>query len=85
MKHYSLWMRIKSIFVSSAQPSRSNGLVLGDKAGCSTISYIKIGKNDIKHDFLFGTTRYGKGQHPQKGHKPLQIIELESDSKRGEK
>lgn len=42
----------------------------------SAFAFVKI-DNNVRHAFMFGQTRYGMGQEPAEGHKPVTIIEVE--------
>lgn len=53
--------------------ARATDLVLGP--GNATYSFVKIDKFGHRHEMLFGQTRYGMGQEPSGGHRPISIIE----------
>lgn len=81
MTAYSLYKRIKSLFVSYFQKHKSKDLSLCDVADGFSDAYIKIDKDGSKHVFLSGDTRYGKDYVPKERRKPRQIIEYEIDGK----
>lgn len=45
----------------------------------SALALVSIDKSDVNHTFFYGQTRYGAGQEPDGGHKPVTIIEVEND------
>lgn len=56
----------------------SGSLVFGGSS-TAAISYLKIGKNGHRHEFLFGQTAYGMGKTPKGGHQPFTVIEVEKE------
>jgi|APLak6261669087_1056070.scaffolds.fasta_scaffold04483_3 hypothetical protein len=46
----------------------------------ATLSYIKLNKNGGRHEILFGSTRYGMGQTPEDGHRPITTIEYSNEN-----
>ena len=49
----------------------------GTGQGGPTLSHIRLGRDGHAHEFIAGTTAYGKGCAPQGGHKPLTTIEVQ--------
>jgi len=46
----------------------------------ATLSYIKLNKKGGRHEILFGSTRYGMGQTPEDGHRPITTIEYSNEN-----